>query len=306
MPTLYLDFLLTNGSRICVQRHDDLQTMPNILPDGSMPNHDHEFYEMVLIVKNSCRHIYYDDETTLLPGDFFLIPPHRPHAYYFNEEILYYNCQFYIDAIASEWVEDVQALCYDRLRNVNIPRNYSELNDINRQGILHLNPEDTAVTASFFDRILDEQISTRSDSERMKRLLLHLVLSGINRIREKRILKLNQADHWKQKMIRETLSCFEKNINTNWETDTLAAQYHISESYFRSIFRDITGMSPKQFLNQLRINRAVDMIQHQGKSINDASSAVGIYDLNYFSRLCKNITGYPPSHFRKKMHTAAN
>ena len=113
-----------------------------------------------MMICKRCRHIYYDDETTLLPGDFFLIPPHRPHAYYFNEEILYYNCQFYIDAIASEWVEDVQALCYDRLRNVNIPRNYSELNNLNRQGILHLNPEDTAVTASFFDRILDEQIST--------------------------------------------------------------------------------------------------------------------------------------------------
>ena len=303
MPARYIDFPLTDGSRICVQRLDDLQNMPYILPDGTVPSHAHEFFEMVLVIKNSCRHIYQGDETTLLPGDFFMIPPHRPHAYQFTEEILYYNCQFYIDIISGEWLNDIHELTYDHLRDYNLNNHSYELKDINRQGILHLNPEDTAVTASFFDRILDEQIRSRHDSERMKRLLLHLVLSGMNRIREERITRLNSAENWKQKMIRDTLIRFENNLSINWDSDELAAQYHISVSYFRSIFREVTGVPPRQFLNQLRINRAVDMIQHQGKSINDASSAVGIHDLNYFSRMCKNITGYPPSHFRKKILT---
>ena len=38
----------------------------------------------------------------------------------------------------------------------------------------------------------------------------------------------------------------------------------------------------------------------QESLVADASGAVGIYDLNYFSRLCKQFTGYTPSHFRRK------
>ena len=300
MTTMYLDFPLTDGSRICVQRHADLRTMPYIRPDGSIPEHAHEYYEMVLIQKNSCRHIYQDDVTTLLPGDFFLIPPHRPHAYQFTEEIIYYNCQFYIDVINAKWVKDVQALSYDRLRKSGGHRQSPELNGLNRQGILHMSPEDTAVTIQFFDKILDEQKCPRHDSERMKQIILHLMLTGINRVREQHVLVSNNAEQWKQQMISETLLNFQKQVYVDWDMEELAGKYHISVSYFRSIFRQLTGMPPHQYLNQMRINRAVDLIQHQGMSLADASGSVGIYDLNYFSRLCKQFTGYTPSHFRRK------
>ena len=49
MTTMYLDFPLTDGSRICVQRHADLRTLPYIRPDGRIPEHAHEYYEMVLL-----------------------------------------------------------------------------------------------------------------------------------------------------------------------------------------------------------------------------------------------------------------
>ena len=36
----------------------------------------------------------FDPETTLIPGDLFMIPPHRSHMLHFTEDVLYYNCQF--------------------------------------------------------------------------------------------------------------------------------------------------------------------------------------------------------------------
>ena len=116
MSGLYLDFPLSDGSRICVQRHEDRMHMPNMRSDGIVPDHAHEFYEIVLIIRNSCRHVYQQDETTLLPGDLFMIPPHRSHMLHFTEDVLYYNCQFFADALSGEWMDDVQSLTYDRLK----------------------------------------------------------------------------------------------------------------------------------------------------------------------------------------------
>lgn len=294
---LYFDFPLTDGSRICVQRHEDLSLIPNLRADGIIPEHAHEFYEMVLIQTNSCRHLYREDVTTLLPGDLFLIPPHRTHAYRFTENVLHYNCQFFIDAISGEWLEDVRELTYDRLQ----PESDDELPAIGRRGILHLNREESFDIIQALERILAEQKSPRKDSERMKRSLLHLILAHLTRLREQRSITIGQAEHWKQQMISETLKDFENRLYAKWDIEALAERFHISSGYFRSIFREITGVPPLQYLNQMRINRAVDMIQHQGLSLHDASAAVGIHDINYFSRLCKQVTGYTPSHFRRNL-----
>lgn len=296
MAELYLDFPLSNGARVCVQRHEDRMHMPNMRSDGIVPNHAHEFYEIVLILRNSCRHVYQQDETTLLPGDLFMIPPHRSHLLHFKEDVLYYNCQFYADALPAEWLEDVQALTYDRLKT-----NISSFEDpvsIDRQGILHLNADEINETVKLLDLILKEQNSAFSDGERMKRILLCLLLARIKRIRDQRFVLNHHSGDLKEKIVSETLAAFEKELDRDWDMSELAARNNISSGYFRRIFREITGMPPRQFLNQLRINRAVDMIQHQGMSIFDAACSIGIHDLNYFSRLCRQLTGYPPSHFR--------
>ena len=296
MAGLYLDFPLTNGSRICVQRHEDRMHMPNMRSDGIVPDHAHEFYEIVLILRNSCRHVYQQDETTLIPGDLFMIPPHRSHLLHFTEDVLYYNCQFFADALPGEWMEDVQALTYDRLK-ANIG-GFADRFSIDRQGILHLNSDEINETVKILDLILKEQSSTFSDSERMKRILLCLLLARIKRIRDQRFIQPDGSGDWKEKIVHETLAAFEKGLDQDWDMNELAARNNLSSGYFRRIFREITGMPPRQFLNQIRINRAVDMIQHQGLSIYDAACSIGIHDLNYFSRLCRQLTGYPPSHFR--------
>ena len=296
MSGLYLDFPLSDGSRICVQRHEDRMHMPNMRSDGIVPDHAHEFYEIVLIIRNSCRHVYQQDETTLLPGDLFMIPPHRSHMLHFTEDVLYYNCQFFADALSGEWMDDVQSLTYDRLKaNAGDP---NDLFSIDRQGILHLNSEESGETVKILELILKEQTNPLPDSERMKQVLLCLLLARIKRLRDQRFIVNNGTKDWKEKIVHETLAAFKKGLDQDWNMTELAASHNLSAGYFRSIFREITGMPPRQFLNQIRINHAVDLIQHQGSSICDAACSIGIHDLNYFSRLCRQLTGYPPSHFR--------
>lgn len=54
-------------------------------------------------------------------------------------------------------------------------------------------------------------------------------------------------------------------------------------------------MSPIQYINRLRMIRACEGLESRRMSIKEAAEHVGIYDLNYFSRLFKKIIGCSPN-----------
>ena len=73
----------------------------------------------------------------------------------------------------------------------------------------------------------------------------------------------------------------------------------LSESRFSHAFKAYTGRSPKAYLLLLRADYAVRLLETTNLSLQEISNQIGIDDTNYFSRLIKKHTGYPPLHFRK-------
>ena len=91
----YLDCPHPDSSGITLEYYDSLPKI-RFLEDGTTVKlHRHDFYEMVLILRGSCRHFYRSTYIPLMPGDLFLIPPDQPHSYRFHDSIAMCNCQFY-------------------------------------------------------------------------------------------------------------------------------------------------------------------------------------------------------------------
>ncbi len=77
------------------------------------------------------------------------------------------------------------------------------------------------------------------------------------------------------------------------------AQVPLSQRYFRRIFKERTGRSPKQMLTHLRIRRARELLC-MGRAVKDVAVDVGLDDPYYFSRLFKRHTGVCPTEYRLK------
>jgi len=69
-----------------------------------------------------------------------------------------------------------------------------------------------------------------------------------------------------------------------------------------SRLREITplDMPPQQFIEQQRIRRATELLEHSGYSIAEISSRVGFDSPFYFSRRFKKATGQSPRAFRQQ------
>ena len=74
----------------------------------------------------------------------------------------------------------------------------------------------------------------------------------------------------------------------------IARECSISESLFRSLFRECFGVSPVQYRNQMRIRRSRQLLQDHDCTVLEAALAVGFKSESYFSRIYKKNTGVSP------------
>lgn len=89
-----------------------------------------------------------------------------------------------------------------------------------------------------------------------------------------------------------------QNIDQPLQTIQLAEQLGISKSHFQKLFKDCTGMTPKQFILSLKIERSKQLLQLTNETIGTIAAGVGFLDQVYFSYVFKHLTGMTPSKYR--------
>lgn len=88
-----------------------------------------------------------------------------------------------------------------------------------------------------------------------------------------------------------------ENYRENIEISQLAKLIHRSPNYTTFIFREVTGKSPIQYLHQLRIHKACNLLLQTDMTIASIASYLGYYDSSYFSRTFKRLTLKSPKQF---------
>lgn len=70
-------------------------------------------------------------------------------------------------------------------------------------------------------------------------------------------------------------------------------------TYFSTVFKKETGKSFLDYLTEVRMNKAKQLLCRGDLSVNDVAEEVGYQDLKYFSKLFKKATGISPSEYKK-------
>jgi AraC family transcriptional regulator of arabinose operon len=81
---------------------------------------------------------------------------------------------------------------------------------------------------------------------------------------------------------------------------TLAALVNLSRSHFTSSFRRVTGYAPLSYLNHLRMQRAVQLLNTTDLPIKQISDQLGFSDQFYFSRAFSKMHNHSPSEHRRR------
>jgi len=80
----------------------------------------------------------------------------------------------------------------------------------------------------------------------------------------------------------------------------IAGAAGLSASYFSSIFKEEMGENLSNYLNRLRVEKAVTMLVSTNISISKIAEACGFEDQSWFSKIFKNNTGFTPGKYREQ------
>jgi len=90
----------------------------------------------------------------------------------------------------------------------------------------------------------------------------------------------------------------ERYTEESFTVASLALQAEISEVHFRRCFKQIYHVSPQQYLTDLRLNKAKELLRYDMLPVTQIAGICGFADPCYFSRLFKQKTGFSPSEYR--------
>lgn len=99
--------------------------------------------------------------------------------------------------------------------------------------------------------------------------------------------------------VEEALRHIEANYAHSVNIQVIADHLNIERTYLYRLFKDITGVSPQEYLLDYRIRRACSLLKETDLPVSDIARSVGYGDALYFSRLFKQKKGSPPSEYRK-------
>ena len=95
-----------------------------------------------------------------------------------------------------------------------------------------------------------------------------------------------------------------KYLKTNFQKDVklshLADLCDLSPSYFSRLFNKSTGKSVKEYAQDLRLQKACELLASTDRTVVSISAEVGYVDCGYFCKLFKKEFSCTPIEYRKK------
>ena len=97
--------------------------------------------------------------------------------------------------------------------------------------------------------------------------------------------------------IKNYISC---NWNKKLTLEEIASSAHLSPSYSSALFKESTGTSIMDYIINLRITKACDMLKYSDRLISEIAESAGFCDIFYFSRMFKKHMGVSPAKYRSE------
>ena len=93
----------------------------------------------------------------------------------------------------------------------------------------------------------------------------------------------------------------DENFRRDISLDDVSREVDISPYYFSKLFKQETGKNFIEYLTEIRLKNARELLQNSQLSIKEICVQSGYGDPNYFSRIFKKYEGVTPSEFRGRL-----
>ncbi len=233
-------------------------------------------------------------------GDLFVFDSGVPHDFFAkDDENKLSLCTVLFDpeeTLADEYSKRVNAkFCYGIFRDKR-PVSYSMLD----AGYL-------GKVKNLFDSLFEECRRADFESETASKAYLLLLIIAISRylsLADTVSSYRNTANPEEWTAVSIAIREIMNNVgNPGMTLDTIAATLFVSRSHLSRMFTKITGCSFTDYVRDIRLNRACELLRTTRLSNEEIVRNCGLKDIPSFYKLFKNFTGMTPYQYRLTKHS---
>ncbi|WP_282036821.1 AraC family transcriptional regulator [Saccharicrinis aurantiacus] len=211
---------------------------------------------------------------TIHQNQYFVIPPNTPHNY---------GCSVN-DPWSIYWVH------YSGTNAHNFTESLDEANTITPSQVDRIDDR-----INIFKEIITSlEMGFSKENIGYSSILLGYFLSTFKYIDQFRHIRTTKEGD----AIGKSILYMKNNIQNKISLDELAENVALSASYYSSEFKRRTGKSPIDYLTNLRIQEACQLLDHTSLRIKEIAIKIGFDDPFYFSRVFRNIMGVSPKKYK--------
>lgn len=142
------------------------------------------------------------------------------------------------------------------------------------------------------------QIMDMSDIDTIKQWFMTKISDACKNV-------LNKREERASSVIEQAKAFIRQNYSKDISLDEVSRQANISPYYFSKIFKEETGENFIEYLTNIRIEKAKDLLINTEYSMKEICTMCGYADPNYFSRSFKKNVGLSPTEFKEGKNVEA-
>ena len=149
---------------------------------------------------------------------------------------------------------------------------------------------------TLFRQIINELQLRHEKFEEMTVYKLNEILLHINRALDNSTVKENDTST----LIKSAKVYFNENYNQDINIKSYAGSLNMTPCWFIQKFKELTGVTPTQYILNVRISTAQNLLRHSKYNVSETAMAVGYENTFYFSRLFTKHVGISPSEYKRQ------
>ena len=256
---------------------------------GSHEEHDlhvHDCLEIGVVLKNDLEYRFNDNTYHGRPGDVFLCRPFEPHWSYGRPDQPFECILVLFTPSALRHIPEGNLLLkpFYNVQGVKpfIPAYSRYAQAISQAALLAMEAQEQGIEACKTYQYMH---------------FIQILLQVNEFVKESKASKDSNLQNYEiAEVVGYLLSHYKKPL----DMETLSRQSGMGRTMFFKEFRRLTGLSPNEFLNRLRIQSAMDSLSGStNESMIDLAYANGFQSLSTFNKQFKRFTGVSPRDYRK-------
>lgn len=263
--------------------------------------HSHDYYQIWYVMRGQCIHSIEDQQHIMNAGDAFILPPNLIHKTTLMKDSKVRCCEF----LMSEQLAAAANISFPKIREITngisfvmlfqremqeakTKFSFSERTQCQIEALLECMQEEYRNEGMFYEDFLQLQ-------------LLQLLLLFIREYAEQPTCEPAEELYYRYKgIVEDTIRYVKQSYSEPLTLDSVCKRAMMSKTYFCYLFKLQTQKTFIEYLVDLRIEKATQLLVETDRSITGISQDVGFQSSTHFTRTFRKVTGLTPREYRNR------